>query len=308
MANRGSKSNRGPLAVLLEPFEGRPGQFLLAMMLLLVLSAGALWLWQKYSSRIAQRPEYGLDPDGVRITPPPEWIRADIKSAAIEHGDLTKLKMRDQQLTLQVKQAFSMNPWVRRVNQVRKRYPAQVDVELEYRVPVGMVQVAYDHEGKTTQGVLPVDGDGVLLPPEDLADRAADFPLVDAGPSAWPTSNLPGTPWGDDTVHGAAAIAQVFGPNWKTLKLFKIVAKHIDASLGTEESVEYHLVTREGTHVLWGHAPGRERSGEPKAVEKLGRLVTFSEQEGGLDTIAPQEQIDLRRPSQLTVARRLPSP
>ena len=66
----------------------------------------------------------------------------------------------DDELVQKIQTAFSLHPWVANVTHVTKRHPAHVDVELEYRKPVAMVEV---HENGS-DGLYPVDTDGVLLP------------------------------------------------------------------------------------------------------------------------------------------------
>ena len=100
---------------------------------------------------------------------------------------------------LQVKQAFGVQPWIKRVKFVNKRFPATVEVEVEYRRPIAMVEVpAGMFEDFDEPGLLPVDVDGCLLPVELTEQEAAIYPWI-SGINTSP-SGPPGNPWGDERV------------------------------------------------------------------------------------------------------------
>ena len=108
-----------------------------------VLLAGLGWgghqLWQHQAPRISQHPQYALSPDHIHITPPPPWIHANIRGEALRNsglvGALSVLDV-DDQLRERIKAAFEFHPWVKSVEQIHKRLPAAIDIELVYRRPV----------------------------------------------------------------------------------------------------------------------------------------------------------------------------
>ena len=70
--------------------------------------------------------------------------------------------------------------------------------------------------------LLPVDGDGVLLPTADFSPQEAQhYPRI----AEIKTSALGpvGTRWGDTHVTGGARIAAALLNDWESLKLFQIV-------------------------------------------------------------------------------------
>ena len=65
-----------------------------------------------------------------------------MRAEVFHDGNLNPpLSIMDDNLTRRVYDAFSLHPWVGKVRQVRKFYPARVEVELVYRKPVCMVAV-----------------------------------------------------------------------------------------------------------------------------------------------------------------------
>ena len=192
-----------------------------------------------------------------------------------------------------------MHPWVAKVQRVSKRSPAGVEVELDYRRPVAMIVVAGPM-------LLPVDGEGVLLPTADFSPQEAQhYPRI----AEIKTSALGpvGTRWGDTHVTGGAQIAAALLEDWEALKLHQVVpaARQVD-SLGVESDT-YELCTREGTRVDWGHPPGAEIANEAKAAKKIERLRSYAAQHGGsLEDPSGPQRLDVRSASSLLVAPRPP--
>jgi hypothetical protein len=148
-------------------------------------------------------------------------------------------------------------------------------VELVYRRPVCMVEVP--------GGLLPVDSEGILLPPGDFSPSEAAGYLrltgVDRGPTV-----APGSRWPDAKVLGGAEIAAVVGPAWGAMRLQRIVPLAADPAAAAvvggdsgRRSAEpfFALLTRGGTRILWGYAPGANAMGELPAAEKLARLQRY---------------------------------
>ena len=199
-AKRKAESAPAGLAARMLPFLRQPYRRLFVVLLLAAgLTGGAYYGWQRVGPQVTQGSEYLLEPDQIEITPPPPWIRSDVRGETIRDGGLSGLSILDRELTVKIARAFSMHTWVEDVRRVRKEHPARVVVDLAYRRPVAMVEVTMNDR----PGLLPVDVNGVLLPPGDFsAEQARDYlrvSLADATP-AGPV----GTPWGDPRVDGAA--------------------------------------------------------------------------------------------------------
>lgn len=249
------------------------GRGLLAAAIITGSTAAALGLWQKLRPHISAQVEYLVDVRELDVTPPPKWIRADVKAEVLRDSGLpSQISILDERLKEKLTQAFSLHPWVAAVEKVETSYPARIRVTVVYRRPVAMVEV---HDG-----LLPVDARGVLLPPDDFTPQEAlRYPRV-AGLAGSPLGPI-GTRWGNPVVEASAKLAEVLEPAWDELQLH-----HIAAPAGTSSdlsSIVLEIATRDGTKFVWGRAPGSEQVAEPKSSEKVARLKKLAAQFGSLD-------------------------
>jgi len=289
-AKRKAESGPAGMTARFLPLLQRPYRRVFVLLLLVAgLSGGAYYGWQRVGPQITQGPEYLLEPEQIEITPPPPWIRSDVRGETIRDGGLSGLSILDRELTVKIARAFSLHTWVEDVRRVRKEHPARVVVDLVYRQPVAMVEVTMNDR----PGLLPVDVNGVLLPPGDFsAEQARDYlrvSLADATP-AGPV----GTPWGDPRVGGAARIAAVLQEHWKRLGLYRVAVEQAASPRTTPNDMMYILTTRRGAQVVWGTAPQTDSVADVKAaLAKVERLVAYVEQHGPLDGLNSEAQIDL---------------
>jgi hypothetical protein len=194
----------------------------------------------------------------------------------------------DRELVLQVKQAFGVQPWVRRVMLVNKRFPSSVEVELEYRRPLAMVEVpAGTFPTCDYEGLLPVDDEGYLLPVEIGEQEAQQFPKI-GGIDSSPVGP-PGNAWGDPRVVEASEIVGLLEGIWQSLALHKVQVPPRRTPLDAPAADGYVLITRGGRHYTWGSAPGKEGPGEARADEKAAGLKAFVERHGSLDAWEDQQ-------------------
>ena len=200
----------------------------------------------------------------------------------------------DEDLSERIANAFSLHAWVAKVRRVSKHYPAQVDVELEYRRPACMVQVA--------GGLLPVDGEGVLLPSADFSPvEASRYPrlvsvdTVPLGPA--------GTRWGDERIVGGAEIATAFGENWHRLGLRQIVPVRVSRT-GDDQQYDYELFTDKGTQIIWGRPPGAPLPGDPPTEQKLSRLLNYAKKNGTLEGRHGPQLLDVSQSRSMRISRR----
>ena len=78
------------------------------------------------------------------------------------------------------------------------------------------------------------------------------------------------------------------------------------------EELQYQILTRDGSRILWGRAPGTHHPGELSAEQKIGRLTqyladfgTFRPPQGPLEIdIRHWQEITQRRLSSLETRRR----
>jgi hypothetical protein len=250
---------------------------------LCVIGGGWYLVWRWLGPRIRHAPERRIAAEQVEVTPPPEWIHSDVRGEVFRDPVLDgPLWIMDDDLVERIANAFSRHPWVAKVVRVTKRPPASVRVELLYRRPVCMVKVP--------GGLLPVDGEGILLPPEDFSPtEAAHYPQV-TGVDRTP-AGPPGSRWSDAKVLGGAEIVIALGSAWQSMQFQRIVPLPADPATQTPSDANrraepadagrrlsepfFAMVTRGGTRVLWGHAPGANALGELSAAEKVARLQRY---------------------------------
>jgi hypothetical protein len=294
---------------------------LVGLALLGLLSAGPYGVWQMVGDRVLAGPDYRLTPDNIEIDPPLEsvaWIRRDVKAEALRDASLDRpLSILEDDLGRRIAQAFSLHPWIERVESVTKQYPAHVRVKLVVRRPMAVVEAAAD--GGLTR--WPVDVEGFVLPHEDFSPLEMQrYPQI-AGISTAPLGPV-GTRWGDARVVGGARIAAAFGDGWKKLNLARIVARqptHSGRGSSSANSSEpsstndaadesdepyFELMTKLGTRIHWGRAPGSPIPGEMSAEEKIARLLEYADRNNSLDEPNDGHELDLRERGKLLPVRR----
>lgn len=242
---------------------------LLALLCVGVLAFAALEAWKQYGATHAHFETYTVGVQGIEITPPPPWVRTSLKADVVRFGSLERLSLLEKDSTRRVSDAFALHPWVHHVQRVAKHYPASMSVELTYRKPVAVVEV--EHGSKP--GLLPVDREGVLLPPEDFTvGQVKALPRISVG-KTFPAGAV-GTAWGDDRVAAAALVAEGLCDNWPQETLFQIAA--LPAGSGGKQSTSFEIVARDGRRFPWGHAPGSEVTGEKIAADKRADLFKWA--------------------------------
>lgn len=257
----------------------------------LVLGTFILWtiVWHMVGDKVTTSQDYRLTADNLEVTPQPPWIRTDIRaevlrSAGIDRGQ----SILDAELAKRVYDAFRLHPWVERVDRVAKRYPARIQVDLVYRRPVCVVELA--------SGQYLVDAQGVVLPSGDFApNEAANYPRL-LGIQSSPQGEV-GGPWGDPAVGGGARLAAFLAESWRPLGLDRMLPLAAQPSTssaddGADAPSEFELVTAGRTRIFWGAAPSGKD--DPTAAAKLLWLKKQVAQDGPLDGRGPRE-IDLRQ-------------
>ena len=268
----------------------RPKRLLLLALLPIVGSIAPL-IWRNWPD-LDERPVYRLDVGDIRITPPPRPVPTNIVERAIGTANLdNEFSVLDESLLPRLADAFAQEPWILRVVRLRKGLPAHVEIDVEYRRPVAMIDVK--------SGVYPVDVHGVLLPPGDFSPaEIRRYPLV-TGVSSLP-SGAPGVSWGDATVIGAARIANAIGDDWITLDLIAIHAPPLATSTPELDDLTFELHTRGGSVILWGRPPGTGHPGELTADQKIGRLKRYVADFGSLAAPGAAFEIDIRPWQEIT--------
>ena len=287
---------------------GRP--VLIVVILAGLFSGGWYLAWRRLGPRLLGSPEYLVRPENVEISPPPHWIHSDIRAEAFLQPTLDgSLSLMDDDLVERIKTAFKEHPWVSGVRSVTKSHPApasavSVRVELEYRQPVCMVDVPGTAD--SPRATLPVDAYGVLLPTADFTEHEAATRYLHLIRIDYVPKGPFGRRWSDPRVIGGAEIAAALGPVWEMMKLNRIEAMPDDsagnatARPSPTEPV-FALLTRVGTRITWGYAPGANVLGEQPAAEKVARLRQYFDDYDSLDAAdGKPQQFDVRTLGQAT--------
>jgi hypothetical protein len=283
------KTDSRPLQPPIRRLLFRP-RVIAGLIFLLALGFGAHLLWQRGASTIARHPQYQLTAESIQITPPPAWIRSDLKTQVLRDAGLTTLSALDDWDTLsrRIADAFEFHPWVDSVDRITKRLPAALEVEITYRRPVAAVESG-DSNGIS---LLPVDRNAIRLPEADLTEVELRYLPRIAGVTGRP---LIGDAWNDPRVVGGAKLAASLGDVWQQLRLVEIIAA-IPSANSHSQSYSFDIITSGGTRVVWGSAPGQESaSGESPFDQKRKRLMDYAAQYGQLESnINGPEEIDVR--------------
>lgn len=234
----------------------------------------------------AERSEYQLTLDEIEITKIPRHVPVDLVDQVAQRAKLPRnLSLLDDDLVQRVADAFGKHPWVAEVVQVRKSFPARIEVELKYRKPAAMVAVP--------DGLYPIDAEGILLPPIDfsVADTRL-YPVIRGVLSSPPGAE--GTRWRDPAVLGAAQLAELLGAKWKDLSLDAIHLPRYQRSQTKTDELTFDLQTRGGSRILWGRAPSTDHPGELTPEQKIGRLEKYLADFGSFDAPHGPYEIDIR--------------
>ncbi|TWT63868.1 cell division protein FtsQ/DivIB [Rubinisphaera italica] len=254
-------------------------------------------LLSKSGTDFTTLPEYQVDRRTIQLKEVPEYLPVDLLERTWQRAGLGQtFSILEPDLAERIGHAFEESPWVRKVIQVRLQYPNRIDLELEYRQPVALVQLQ--------QGFYPVDRDGILLPSMDFSVKQLDgYPVIE-GIESVPRGTA-GNHWGDLSVWGATRLAEMFlaesenGSLWDRYQFVKIrVDGRAAAQAQTVEElhqVAYRLITKKGSEVIWGVAPEVPDPTEPNAETKMKRLEMYLRDFGGLQTAQGPVEIDLRR-------------
>jgi hypothetical protein len=260
--------------------------------LLIVIAGlfGGAWYaaWRQWGSRTLSSDDYLLTDKKTQITPLPDWIHTDICAQVFRDASLDPPpSIIDDDLVQRVRGAFSLHPWVAKVERVQKFHPARVKVDLVYRRPVCMVEIGNE--------LIPVDAEAVILPREDFtAPEASRYPRlvgIDTAPLG-----VAGARWNEDRVLGAAEIAAALADQWEKLGLKSIVAEKL-LGTGVRETPRFELLTRGGTRIPWGRAPSGDAPGEIPPKDKVAKLENYLANHGNLESQPGGVGLDLSRPN-----------
>ncbi len=261
-----------------------------------LLGWGMNGVWNRVAPSIIHRPPYLLSAQRITVSPPPEWITADVRAEVIRNTGLDgRLSTLDDSFMSVVEDGFVLHPWIAKVERISKLYPDGVHVEVTYRKPVAVVEMS------SPQGMLlvPVDHQAVHLPPDDVPEVHRRYlPRIQNVVERPPV----GQRWDDPRVTGAAELAVRLADDWEKLSLVDILPSTRPEILDQHRYYVYDLMTRGGTRIVWGAAPAQAPPGEDNFEAKLERLRSCVAELGPLDTVRSPAVVDVR--NQLSVTPR----
>jgi hypothetical protein len=242
------------------------------LVLLVLVGTAGHFAWQRFAPLIGRHPQYQITAERIQITPPPPWIRTDVKAEVVQNAGLAgSLSLLDDgdRMQQRIRDAFSFHPWVAAVKRVRVDLPASLEVELEYRRPLAVIESATD-DGLA---YLPIDAEGVRLPDADFsAVERRLLPRI-AGVTGRPAV---GAAWNDPRVVEGARLVGELADVWNKLRLVEIT-------------------TSGGTRIVWGAALGSEKDAAESPFEvKRQRLLDYAAEHGPLDSIDGPAMVDVR--------------
>lgn len=261
---------------------------LVALAVVALLGWGMHVLWQHVAPSVIHRDRYLLTADRITISTPPAWITADVAAEVIRNSGLDRrLSLLDENFVQTIQDAFVLHPWVKSVDRITKLYPPGVHVELTYRRPVAVVEMA------SPNGVqlVPVDKQGVHLPENDVPEiRKRYLPRIGGIVGRPPV----GQPWVDPRVTGAAELAERLGDVWESLHLVDILPSARPEIQDEHRYYVFDLITSGGTRVVWGAVSSAAPPGEDSFETKLHRLRQCTDQYGPLDSVRGPAIVDIR--------------
>ncbi len=250
-----------------------------------MLIIGGYFAWHQWGAEYMNSKYYGVDATQFEVTTPPAYVRSDIVQTVYQATAMENLSLLDTQATAKIASAFSTHPWVRQVNSVRKMPGGHIDVRLDYRKPVAMVSVISQHSDVVGRAFFAIDGEGVVLPPDDFSGEETQRYIHISVPNTYPRGSM-GTKFGDVRVEAAARVAAIIAPyNEHAASNRRVVIKKIGVHGDPRQTTvpQLELETTAGKKKFWGSSPGMELPGEPNAEMKLQVLMASGD-----------ENIDLR--------------
>jgi hypothetical protein len=201
----------------------------------------------------------------------------------------------DQQLLVDTAKALASNPWIKRINQVRRMYEEKpgdtLAIDCQYRVPAALV--------KWGQYYWLVDSQGVKLPEQYTADQLpkillgadgkTNIRIIDGVVHA-PCES--GRIWTGDDMAGGLEMARILsGLDWAD-QIREIDVSNYAGRLDAREA-QIVLLTSFGTQLRWGRPPSaKDAFVEVSASQKLAAIDGIFHRSNRVDDNQPW--IDVR--------------
>lgn len=242
-----------------------------------------------FYDHVTSLPRYQVDIGELRIVDRPEWLPASISGEITVPPEMAgTYSIFDPELVPRVALGFVANPWVRKVGEVRKEYPATIHIALDLRRPVGHVHLdgfyyLIDREGVRLPGVY-------LGEPARLPDQ---LPIVVGGRVPPPAA---GSVWHDRGIREGAIVGEILlnSSVLRSLSIERIDVSNIQGRIDPRRG-EITLQTAHGTRIVWGRS---DLSNHVKLSSEKRLEILESHLEEGLLARHPElrgiEEIEIR--------------
>lgn len=255
------------------------------LILLAVIGRG---VWNRFGTVVSSHPRFQLSEENVEITPPPNWIHSDVKKSALELAKVHESSLLDRDVVSKVTEAFRVQTWVSQVSHVTKS-PRGLDIGLEYRRPVAMVEIVDQGSAK----LQPVDGQGVLLPGSEFSRaQVADFLRISV-PQPKIHGLIDGTVWPDERVVAASMVAEFISEYREALGLFRVNLLQSSNQDGSS-LMTFEIETQRGHRIIWGSPPGQQHEEEASSERRLEALTGMGETLSNIEKASRPILFDLR--------------
>ncbi len=265
-------------------------------MVFVIFVSGIVSLFRISQIYVDRRLAFPTRPPKVILANRPAWMSDFLDEQILKSTQPIGLHSAfDRELLIDTGKALASNPCIKRVIQVRRMFGQKpgdtLAIDCEYRTPAALVKWGDFYWLVDEQGVkLPEQYSADLLPKIVLgADGKINIRIID-GVSHDPCES--GRVWQGEDLGGGLEMARLLaGQDWAEQ------IRDIDVSNfgGRRDSREAQIVlmTRFGTQVRWGRAPGAKDSFiEVPAGQKLAAIEAIYQKDGRVD--AGQPWIDLR--------------
>ena len=261
-----------------------------------IFASGFVSLFRISQIYVDRRLAFPTLPPRVVLADRPAWMSDFLATEIIKSIQPLGLHSAfDRELLVDTSKALASNPWVKRVNQVRRVFQQQPGdtllIDCRYRVPTALV--------KWGQYYWLVDSQGVKLPEQYTADQLPQILLgadgktnvriIDGVVRAPPES---GRVWtGDDIAAGLEMARLLSGLDWAD----QICDIDVSNFSGRRDSREAQIVllTRFGTQLRWGRPPSaKDAFVEVPAPQKLAAIDRIYHRSNRVDD--NQAWIDVR--------------
>lgn len=235
-------------------------------------------------------------PPKVVLVDRPEWMTDFLAGEIVKTTQPIGLHSAfNTQLLIDTARELQSNPWIRRVNQVRRVYGASpgdtLEIDCEYRTPAALVKWGDFYWLVDSQGVkLPEQYDASLVQKVLLGpDGKTNLRIID-GVARAPGES--GRVWpGEDVAAGLEMARLLNGVAWAD-QIRDINVSNFGGRRDEREA-QIVLVTRFGTQLRWGRVPSEKDAFiEVPAPQKLAAIETIYEQSHRVDDGQPW--LDLR--------------